>query len=163
MAKSYIFAFPHCHYEMCFLVPLTFICSYVDINIWFCYHRICTCAKPSTRSQILCNYGRIYHYHLSRYFPCFSVGERSTTREAFLVTSRDQIARLAKPTTPYLGPLMVSFCALVPSCHRIGKRGTLLGGPHKGNVLLPTILNPFHPGTCHNVLNFGNGSWFIFS
>jgi hypothetical protein len=31
-------------------------------------------ANPSTRSQILCNYGRIYHCHLSRDFPHFSDG-----------------------------------------------------------------------------------------
>jgi hypothetical protein len=27
----------------------------------------------------------------------------------------------------------------------------------------PAILNTYHPGACHNVLNFGNGSWFILS
>jgi hypothetical protein len=51
--------------------------------------------------------GGIYHCHLSRYFPLFSEGKRSNTREASLVTSRDQVARLAKPTAPYLGHLDV--------------------------------------------------------
>jgi hypothetical protein len=45
--------------------------------------------------------------HLSRDFPHFSDGKWSTTREASLVTSRDQIARLVEPTAPYLGHLMV--------------------------------------------------------
>jgi hypothetical protein len=49
--------------------------------------------------------GNTHHCHLSRYFPRFSEGERSNTREASLVTSRDQIARLAKPIAPYLGHL----------------------------------------------------------
>jgi hypothetical protein len=69
------------------------------------YHRICTCAKPSTRSQSCVTIGSIYHCHLSRYFPRFSEGKKSNTREASLVTSRDQIARLAKPIAPYLGHL----------------------------------------------------------
>jgi hypothetical protein len=66
------------------------------------YHRICTCAKPSTRSQSCVTIGSFYHCHLSRYFPHFSDGRRSNTREASLVTSRDQIARLVEPTTPIL-------------------------------------------------------------
>jgi hypothetical protein len=56
---------------------------------------------------VLCNNGGIYHCHLSRYFPRFSEGERSNTREASLMTSRDQVERLAKLTTPYLGLLDV--------------------------------------------------------
>jgi hypothetical protein len=51
-----------------------------------CYHKICTCAKPSTRSQSCATIGSVYHCHLSRDFPCFSDGRRSTTREASLVT-----------------------------------------------------------------------------
>jgi hypothetical protein len=51
--------------------------------------------------------GRIYHCHLSRDFPCFSDGRGPPQGRLPLVTSRDQIARLAKPTTPYLGHLMV--------------------------------------------------------
>jgi hypothetical protein len=51
--------------------------------------------------------GSVYQCHLSRDFPRFSDGRRSTTREASLVTLRDQITRLAEPTTPYLGHLMV--------------------------------------------------------
>jgi hypothetical protein len=40
-------------------------------------------------------------------FPRFSDGRRSTTREAFLVTSKDQITRLADPKIPYLFHLKV--------------------------------------------------------
>jgi hypothetical protein len=43
-----------------------------------CYHRICTCAKPSTRSQSCVTVERNYHWHLSRDFPHFSDGRRST-------------------------------------------------------------------------------------
>jgi hypothetical protein len=42
-------------------------------------------------------------------------------------------------------------------------KGVLLGGPHKGNVSFPTILNTFHFGASHSVLNFDNGSWCILS
>jgi hypothetical protein len=42
-------------------------------------------------------------------------------------------------------------------------KGVLLGGLHKDNVPFPTILNSFHLGAPHSVLNFGNGSWSIFS
>jgi hypothetical protein len=58
--------------------------------------------------------------------------------------------------------LVASFCALVPCCHHPRKRGTT-GGPSQGNFLFPAILNTFHLGACHGVLNFGNGSWFILS
>jgi hypothetical protein len=66
---------------------------------------ICNYAKPCMRSYYYVTIGGIYHYHLSRYFPRFSEGKKSKTREDSLVTSRDQITRLAKPTTPYLGHL----------------------------------------------------------
>jgi hypothetical protein len=42
-------------------------------------------------------------------------------------------------------------------------KGVLVGGPHKGNVLFPTILKNFHIGANHSVLNFGNDSWSILS
>jgi hypothetical protein len=61
--------------------------------------------KASTRYRSCVTIGNIYHCHLSRYFPRFSEGKKSNTREASLVTSRDQIARLAKPIAPYLGHL----------------------------------------------------------
>jgi hypothetical protein len=64
-----------------------------------------TCAKPSTRSQSCVTIVGIYHCHLSKYFPRFSEGKKSNTREASLVTSRDRTARLAKPIAPYLGHL----------------------------------------------------------
>jgi hypothetical protein len=72
-----------------------------------CYHRICTCVKPSTISQSCVTIGSVYHSHLSIDFPCFSDGRRSTIRKASLVTSMDQIARLAEPITPYLGHMKV--------------------------------------------------------
>jgi hypothetical protein len=64
--------------------------------------------QSPTRSQfcvtILCR--SLYHYHLSRYFPRFSDGRRSNTREdSLVVTLRDQVARLSKTTTPYLSHL----------------------------------------------------------
>jgi hypothetical protein len=65
--------------------------------------------KALHKFPILCNNGRIYHCHLSRDFPRFSDGKRFTKREASLVTLRDQIARLAKPTTPYLGHIIAQF------------------------------------------------------
>jgi hypothetical protein len=72
--------------------------------------------------------GSFYHCHLSRYFPRFSDGRRSNTREASLVTSRDQVARLAKPTTPYLGHLDVR------SRSRKGKEGNeVIGSPVRDN------------------------------
>jgi hypothetical protein len=51
--------------------------------------------------------GCFYNRHLSRYLPRFSDGRRSNKREASMVTSRDQVARLAEPTSPYLGHLDV--------------------------------------------------------
>jgi hypothetical protein len=72
----------------------------------YCYRTICTCSKPNTSSQILCNYRKSYHCHLSRRSPRFSDGERSTTGEASPATSRDQIAsNVAKPIAPSLGYL----------------------------------------------------------
>jgi hypothetical protein len=41
------------------------------------------------------------------------------------------------------------------------EKGVLLGGPLKGNVMLPNILNTLHIGSSHSVLKFGNGSWSI--
>jgi hypothetical protein len=51
------------------------------------------------------NINSIYHCHLSKCFPRFSEGKKSNTREASLVTSGDQITRLAKLAAPYLGHL----------------------------------------------------------
>jgi len=34
-----------------------------------------------------------------------------------------------------------------------------MGGPHRGKVLFPTILNTYHPKASHSVPKFGNGSW----
>jgi hypothetical protein len=65
--------------------------------------------------------------------------------------------------------LVVSLYALVLCCHCPRKRSTTsltrstTRGPHKGNVLFPTILNTFHHGASHSVLKFGNGSWSILS
>jgi hypothetical protein len=52
---------------------------------------------------------------------------------------------------------------LCPSPVTTQEKGVLLGGPHKGNILFPTILNTFHPGASPSVPNFGNGSWSILS
>jgi hypothetical protein len=72
--------------------------------------------------------GSLYHYHLSRHFPHFSDGRRSNTRKASLVTSRDQVARLAKTTTPYLGHLYVR------SRSRRGKEeNKVIGSPVQDN------------------------------
>ena len=62
------------------------------IEDMYCYHRICTCAKPSTSHQICVTIGNICHCHLDKHFPRFSDGRRSNTREASLVTSKDLIA-----------------------------------------------------------------------
>jgi hypothetical protein len=78
-------------------------------GLMVCYHRIYTCAKPFTRSQYCVTIGSVYHCHISKGFPHFSDGRRSTTREASVVTSRDQIARLVEPTAPYLGHLKVRY------------------------------------------------------
>jgi hypothetical protein len=40
----------------------------------YCYHRICTCAKPFTRYQSCITIGSSCHCHLDKYFPRFSVG-----------------------------------------------------------------------------------------
>jgi hypothetical protein len=71
-----------------------------------CYHGICTCAKPFARCQSYVTIRSIYHCHLGKYFHHFSEGERSNAMEVSLVTSRDPIARLAKPMAPYLGHSM---------------------------------------------------------
>jgi hypothetical protein len=72
-----------------------------------CYHRICTCAKPFTRCQSCVTIRTNHHCHLDKYFPLFSDGKMSNTREASLVTSRDAIASKGKFITPYLGHLDV--------------------------------------------------------
>jgi hypothetical protein len=63
--------------------------------------------SPPQDPQILCNYGRIYNCHLSRDFPRFSDGRGPPQGRLPCVTSSDQIEILAKPTTPYLGHLLV--------------------------------------------------------
>jgi hypothetical protein len=77
------------------------------MNCWNCYQIIFTCTNPSTISHFCVIIGSVYHCHLSRDFPRFSDGRRSTTREASIVTSRDQIEKLNEPTAPYLGHSMV--------------------------------------------------------
>jgi hypothetical protein len=52
--------------------------------------------------------------------------------------------------------LVANICALVLVLSPPRKRGTI-GGPHKGNIMFPTILNTYHPRACHNVLNLVMG------
>jgi hypothetical protein len=47
--------------------------------------------------------GTFYQCHLSRYVPRFSDGRSFNIREPSLVTSRDQVTRLSKSTSPYIG------------------------------------------------------------
>jgi hypothetical protein len=51
-----------------------------------CYQKIYTCAKPITRCQFCVTIISNRHCHLDKYFPCFSGGWRSKTREDSLVT-----------------------------------------------------------------------------
>jgi hypothetical protein len=57
------------------------------------------------------------------------------------------------------GQLLFPSLVLLPPREKGYHRGG--GGAHKVNVILPTILNTFHPGASHSVLNFSNGSWSI--
>jgi hypothetical protein len=43
------------------------------------------------------------------------------------------------------------------------EKGVLLGGPFKGNIMLPIKLNTLLLGSSHSVLKFSNGSWSILS
>jgi hypothetical protein len=72
-----------------------------------CYQIIFSCENISTRSQSCVTIGGIYHCHLSIHFPPFIEGKKSKKKEASLVTLRDQIEILSKPTNPYIGHLEV--------------------------------------------------------
>jgi len=97
-----------------------------------CYHRICTCENPSKRSQSCVTIRSFYYYQLSRYFPRFSDGRRSNTREASLVISRDKIEKLDEPTTPHLGHLNVRSRSRSRSSG--GKEGNkVIGSPVRDN------------------------------
>jgi len=74
-----------------------------EIGYGICYHKICTCAKPQSKSPNRRNYRKSYHCHLSKKSPHFSdgwgppQGMLPQWTQGIKVTSL-----LSKPTTPSL-------------------------------------------------------------